>query len=563
VLLAFVVVACATPAAAPGTTPSAIQAQPAPARKSIVIALQAEINALTTGIGQAAANSPPSRFFHEFTNAYLSTRDPNDEVQPWLVDKLPSLDDGTWVVSADGRMDVTWKLRTGVKWHDGRELTSEDVKFGWEAARDPITQLKPTGVAILIDGVDMPDPYTAVFHWRRTSYQGGEMGESQMEVLPRHVLEAALLADKEGFSNNSYFTTPEEFVGSGPYRPVRWEKGAEVTLEAFDQYFLGRPKIDQITMKFIRDAQTGMASLLAGAVDMSYQEIGFEQARYVREEWAKTNGGTVELQLNHVRHLLPQLRPEVASPGDLANVQVRRALMHAMDRAELAEAMLPGEGKPADSITYPTSAIGKATTERVVKYAYDPARATAMLEEVGWRRGSDGMLQKGSERFRIEYRSSGATFDAGALFVPMQQQLQRVGVDFTFHEIAATNTPADTAIFPGVWFTSVPPDGIPALTRFNGRLVAAQENRYTGQNRNGYANPAADRFIDAIDASLRMEDRARNWGELWRVLTDDVALFPMYYFPVPFVVRSRVVGVFPANPINPPTYQLQNWDVRS
>jgi peptide/nickel transport system substrate-binding protein len=185
-----------------------------------------------------------------------------------------------------------------------------------------------------------------------------------------------------------------------------------------------------------------------------------------------------------------------------------------------------------------------------------------MLDEAGWRRGPDGMLQKGADRFQLEYRSSGATFDAGALFPPLQQQLQRVGVDFEFHEIATTNTPADTAIYPGVWFTSVPPDSIPALTRFNGRLIATQENRFTGQNRNGYASPAADRYLDAIDASLRMDERARNWAELWRTLTDDVALFPMYYYPIPFVVSSRVTGVFPANPINPPTYQLQKWEVR-
>src|SRR5206468_3466027 len=153
-----------------------------------------------------------------------------------------------------------------------------------------------------------------------------EMGEPQLDPLPRHVLEEALTSSKENFSNHPYFATPEQFVGSGPFVPIAWERGSEVRLVAFDQYFLGRPRIDQVTVKFIRDAQTGMANLLAGSVDISYQEIGFEQARLVREEWAKNNGGTVELQLNHVRHLLPQLRPDVASPGDLTNLSVRRAL---------------------------------------------------------------------------------------------------------------------------------------------------------------------------------------------------------------------------------------------
>src|SRR5207249_5460433 len=325
-----------------------------------------EVNAFTTGLNQAAANSPPSRYFHEFTNAYLTTRDVSDDVRPWLAASLPSVDDGTWRVADDGRMDVTWTLRSGVKWHDGQELTSDDVKFGWEAARDPATQIKPQGIASLIEGIDTPDPHTVVFHWRRTSYQGGELGETQLDVLPRHVLGEALLTNKEDFPNHPYFGTPERFVGSGPYRPVSWERGAEITVEAFDGYFLGRPKIDRVTFKFIRDAQTGMANLLAGSVDISYQEIGFEQARFIRDEWAKSEGGTVELQLNHVRHLLPQLRREYASPTDLVNVQVRRALLSAMDRREIAEAILPGVGQPADSITYPTSEIGKAAAQRVV-----------------------------------------------------------------------------------------------------------------------------------------------------------------------------------------------------
>src|SRR5207249_2885992 len=183
---------------------------------------------------------PPSRFFHEFTNSYLTTRDAGDELVPRLATELPSVEAGTWRVFDDGRMDVTWRLRADVKWHDGRELTSEDLRFGWEAARDPVTQLKPQGISGLIDGVDTPDPYTVVFHWRRTSYQGGEMGEPQFDPLPRHVLEEALLASKENFPNHPYFSTPDQFVGSGPYRPANWEKGAEITLTAFDGCFVRR-----------------------------------------------------------------------------------------------------------------------------------------------------------------------------------------------------------------------------------------------------------------------------------------------------------------------------------
>src|SRR5207244_2550474 len=143
-------------------------------------------------------------------------------------------DAGTWRVADDGSMALTWKLRPGVKWHDGTELTSADVKFSWEAAREPATQLRPQGVASFITAVDTPDPSTAVIHWRLTTYKAGELSEDGFDVLPRHLLEEALLADKESFANQPYFATPERFVGSGPYRPVSWERGSQLVVEAYD-----------------------------------------------------------------------------------------------------------------------------------------------------------------------------------------------------------------------------------------------------------------------------------------------------------------------------------------
>ena len=109
-------------------------------------------------------------------------------------------------------------------------------------------------------------------------------------------------------------------------------------------------------------------------------------------------------------------------------------------------------------------------------------------------------------------------------------------------------TPTDTALYPGVWFTSAAPDSNTVLTRFHSRQIAAPENRYFAGNRNGYASAAADRLIDAIDTSLRIEDRARNWADMWRVLSDDVALFPLYYQLTPYVVRGTISGPLPANP---------------
>lgn len=558
-----VIVACSAPsttALAPGG------AGPAPPqRKSITIALQAEVNALGAAMNQVGIITNPSRFFHEFVNAYLTYRDQNDDVRPWIAAELPSVEAGTWNVAADGTMALTWKLRSGIRWHDGHELTADDVKFSWEAAREPVTQLRPQGLAGFITAVDVLDPQTVVLRWRQTTYKAGELSEDGLDILPRHVLEEALLADKETFSNHPYFSSPDRFVGSGAYRPVSWDRGTQLAVEAFDGYFLGRPKIDRVTFVFIRDANTALATMLAGAADMSFQAVPVEQAKVIREEWAKTDAGIVEMQLNHVRHLLPQLRAEQASPGDLLNLQVRRALLYAMDRADLAEATVSGIGEAKDSVTHPSTAIGKAAAGRVVTYPHDPTRASALLEGAGWQRGSDGMLQRagssGTERFTLEYRTLGAG-DSKALFPVLQQQYRAVGVDLQYFEVVTADTPVDTAIYPGLWFTSAIADSNTLLNRFNSRQIATAQNRYTAGNRNGYASPASDRIIDAIERAFAANERAQNWAEYWRVLTDELPLLPMYSFPNPYLVRRGLTGVLPANPLSPPSHFVHLWDVQ-
>src|SRR5207249_10114968 len=117
-------VACSGPVSSPASGPAPGDAPKAPPqRKAITIALQAEVNALATASNQVGINSNPSRFFHEFVNAYLTFRDPNNDVRPWIAAELPAVDAGTRKVAADGSMALTWKLRPGVRSHDGTQRT--------------------------------------------------------------------------------------------------------------------------------------------------------------------------------------------------------------------------------------------------------------------------------------------------------------------------------------------------------------------------------------------------------------------------------------------------------
>jgi peptide/nickel transport system substrate-binding protein len=554
-------VGCGSPGSSSRPGPSSAQdgAQPPPqaAKKSLEIALSDEIASLSTGLGLVGGNALPTRYFHEFVNAFLTTRDHSDTVVPWLAERLPSLDDGTWQVNDDGTMTARWTLRKGVMWHDGRELTAEDVAFAWEAAVDPVTQFGIRGAARLIERVETLDSHTFVMHWRQTSALGAELGERELDVLPRHLLEPALRADRDNFANHPYFVAPETFIGSGAYRPVEWSRGSHVTVEAFDGYFLGRPKIDRVTFRFINDPRTALANVLAGQVDVSYQAVPFEEARIVEQEWRRSGGGTVRNAPNNFRHTLPQLRAEYAQPADLLNPNVRKALLHAMNRVEIAEVVGLGPELVANSIAVPGTAIGDAVERAIPKYPYDLTRAAQLFEGAGWRRESDGMLVKGAERFRLEYRTG--TGDGETIFPVVQQQMRQAGVDLFMR--LTINLPLDeSAQQPGTSFTGLPVNQASFGNRWHTRQIAAPANRWVSNNRHGYSNPAADRAIEAFENALRPDDQLRWWGESWRVIMEDVAVFPLFFYPNPYIVKQGITGPLPTAPTGSSSFNVHLWD---
>lgn len=558
-LILLVAVGCTAPGASPTERSASVRT------KAITISLEGEINALATEL-DATGVSGLSAYLHDFIHDYLTVRGDRDEVLAQVAQELPSLEAGTWKVLSDGRMEVTWRLRPGVRWHDGTELTSADVKFGWEVSVDPAA---PLGVAAptarSIEAIETPDPYTTVVRWKQPSRFGGQMARNQVNLLPRHVLAQDFLANKSGLASHPYFTSTDVVVGTGPYRPVVWERGSHLTLEAFDGYYQGRAKIDRVTFRFIRDEQTTLANVLSGAVDVANRGVTYEGTLFVQQEWARTDMGTVQNQPTNFRHSLFQMRPDVANPTDLLDPRVRRALIHGFNREQLVEGIFPGVGPEmvAHSIGFPGTPIGDAVDPRIVRYPFDPRRAMALFEEAGWRPGLDGLLAKPSgERFRLELNASGGDED-NKTFALMEGDYRRLGIELTFKTFGGRRqTPEESARFSGLQKTGLPFNQPTFGARWDSREIAGPENRYSGGNRSGYASPAFDRALDELERSLRFSDELRQWGEAWRILTEDAAVMGLFFVPQPILVRRGVLGPLPANASGSATWRAHTWDVQ-
>jgi ABC-type transport system substrate-binding protein len=169
------------------------------------------------GISEARAGQI-AWMFHSGLTSY----DAQGNLEGRLARKIPSIQDGDWKVNADGTMDVTWKIRPNVKWHDGTPLTAADFAFGIQVARDPELPLPHTGGVELIQDATAPDAETLVIHWSQP-YFGANLGKLQdIPAMPRHLVQDLYgQGDKQAFANSSYWTS--QFVGLGP---IAWVSGS-------------------------------------------------------------------------------------------------------------------------------------------------------------------------------------------------------------------------------------------------------------------------------------------------------------------------------------------------
>lgn len=273
----------------------------------------------------------PSLVFHSGLTVY----DDRGQPTPRLAAKVPRLEDGDWVVQPDGRMELIWKLRPNVKWHDGTPLSVDDFLFGARILRDDeLPATRATWLRLVTD-ITAPDAETLVVSWRQPYILANASGPTDIPAVPRHLMGDLYQAgDKQAFLNNLYWT--REFVGLGPFKLTDWQLGSFLEGVAFDDYFLGRPKVDRVVTHYFPDVNALVANLLAGEIDVvPAGALKTEQIIATKQNWEAAGKGTVTPIMNGLRVNWFQYRdPTLPWATD---VRVRQALVHMLDRQAIAK----------------------------------------------------------------------------------------------------------------------------------------------------------------------------------------------------------------------------------
>ena len=468
----------------------------------------------------------------------LVTTDEHMTIVPLLAASVPTLENGGVVLRKDGGMDVTWKLRPEVKWHDGTPHTSADVKFTVEAINSPAYNPESTDGFDRITSVDTPDPLTAVLHYHEV-YAPYAL-QFVRGTLPQHVL-----AGRDIDTANDYNRAP---LGTGPYKVGEWKSGEYIRLDAVPNYWRGAqfPAIKTLLFKFIANTNTRITQLKSGEVDMV---VMFPWDKH-REVAAIPGVSVHRIDGNGYEHVTLNER---AFPA-FADVRVRQALTHAVDRALLSTTILEGLAPVTHG---PVQPVSWAHNPNVRQYAFDPARAAALLDEAGWRDSNgDGVRDKGGQRFSFTLITQAGFAVRENVAQVLQRQFKDVGV-------AAAVQLHDGTSISKLWFEGkfhamlhwwqLPADPELALFFAKDRMPPA------GRNINYVSDDALTTLVYAADRTVSQAERTRILGEAQARIADLAIEIPLYGVTKLDAVPARLKG-FTGNPTNTgPFWNVHAW----
>ncbi|MFQ5558290.1 MAG: ABC transporter substrate-binding protein, partial [Acidimicrobiales bacterium] len=420
--------------------------------------------------------------------------DSSGEIVPLLAE--------SWEVSDDG-LTYTFDLREGVTFHDGAELTAEDVVFSLDRARgDEIehpfkAHLEPVASVTAIDDLTVEvalSEFSANFLFFLAQSAGMIFDESDADDL----------ADAP--------------VGTGPFAFREWVRGDHITVEANPDYWGDPPLLDEITYRYIEDPNALNNAMLAGDI----QAIAGVSAPELLDVFAADPAFSVEVGTTNGEVTMALNNRDEA----LGDVRVRQALSYAVNRAEIVEGAYFGYGALTGTFAVPTDPYYVDLTDR---YPYDPDRAQQLLAEAGF---GDGLTLSMKLPPPSYARRSGEI---------IQSQLADVGVTLEIENVEW-----------GVWLDDVfNVEGVDGGFDYDTSIVAHVEARDIIQYGNpdyyfGYDNPDVQDLLDRADAEPDDETRYELLGEVQTQITEDAASIWLFVLPQLSVTTAGVEG-FVAN----------------
>lgn len=550
---AFVVVACAPAGRSTRGGPDEQALGSPQIKKKVTAAIRGDPPTLNEKLSRAGAGRVYGvKEIQNLLHVGLLVEDDRVELRPALAEAVPTVENGLWRVLADGRMETTWTIRVGAQWHDGTSFTADDLVFTAMVVQDKqLTEFADVAFES-IEAVEAPDSRTITVRWKKPFIWANTMFSDIRGIPhPKHIMERTYLDDRGAYTQHPQWN--EALVGTGAFKLREFARSSHLLLEANDRFVLGRPRIDEIEVRLLQDANALAASILSGVVHLTLVAQGslsIEQALQVRDQW---RDGRVESVLSGSVGTFPQfINP---SPAVILDVRFRRALLQAIDRQLLVDSLQGGLSSVAHTNFTPAQPEFKDIEASIVRYSYDPRRAQEAIEGLGYARGADGFFRDGAgQRLAVELRSTpGREVNEKTTFIVADHwQASGVGVETVLIPLQRNSDREYRQTRPAFEVVGQPDD----VYRFHSNQIPLPETRFVGDNRPRYANAQLDALVERYYVTIPRAERVQVLGQIIHHVTDQLVLLPFFYEASPLMIGNRMQNVTIV-----PTWNSHEWDV--
>ncbi len=493
--LALALVAGAAPFLA--ALPAARAASPA----NLTIGLATDITALDPHFHNVTPNN--SVGFHIF--GYLVERDEKLHLVPGLATEWKAVDPTTW----------EFKLRRGVKFHDGSDFSAEDVVASIE--RVPTVPRSPSSFSAYtkqIQRIEVVDPYTLRFH-TATPYP----------LMPSDMTQVAIINRKFRNASTEDFNSGKAAVGTGPYKLVRYAKGDRIELARFDGYWGGRTPWEHVTMKLLTQDAARVAALLSGDVQVIEAVPPADVARLKNDKRVgvvqTVADRMIYLHLDSNRDVSPNVTDRAGAPmqkNPLKDTRVRKAISKAINRPAIVAQVMENQAVPAGQLV-PDFLFGATRNLQVEKY--DPEGAKKLLAEAGYPNGFGITIAAPNNRYVNDAKIAQA----------IAQMLTRVGIDTKVNAMPSgpffsKASDLEFSLMLVGWSTGT---GEASSSLKNLVMTFNKDRGFGNANRGRYSNPKVDLLTE--DA-LQTVDDAKREAYLQRateLAINDTAVVPLHF----------------------------------
>jgi len=430
---------------------------------------------------------------------YLFEMDSTGQVIPLAAESMEQPDPLTYIV----------RLKKGIRFHDGAELTSKDVASTFRFIKDPANGSPSADGLDMLENVIERDPWTVILQLSKP-----------FASFPLKLAKAICPAHRMG--KDELAAKP---LGAGPYKVTEYRRGEKLTLEAFDDYFGGKPQIRKIIFQIISNETTRMLKLKRGDIDLVLNGIPPYSLDFFQKDPQKKVIRKPGINFSYLGFNLQDPK-RITS-----NILVRKAVAHAIDRDAIIKILISGQARKANGLLAPEN---WAYATGLTVYEYDPVKSKRLLDEAGFPNPPGN-----APRFVLSYKTSTDKL-RNRIAEVIAKQLQEVGIKVEkrsfewgtfFDDIKKGNFQTYTLSWVGV----MDPDALRYIYH-----SSSQPPR--GANRGRYINPQVDALLDAARAEMDLNKRKELYAQVQKIIAEDCVVVPLWWADDIVVTQKRLEG---------------------